>query len=87
MSLLRERLRGQVAKSSRPHRAAEAGSSSFLGTRPQFEGLAEESAANIDWAFLERLNHSGRAAADLWLKQEIPPQARQQNRFRFGLPF
>lgn len=47
----------------------------------QFEGLADESAANLDWKFLERLRRAGRAAADLWLKQGIPPKAREQGRF------
>ncbi len=38
----------------------------------QFEGLAEESAANLDWDFLERLHLSGRAAAEDWLKRDLP---------------
>src|SRR5208337_21203 len=58
-----------------------------ISAEEQIEGLAEESAANIDWEFLKRLNLSGRAAADLWLRQEIPPQARQKNRFPLPLPF
>ena len=43
-----------------------------ISAEEQFEGLAEESAANLDWEFLERLNGGGRAAADLWLKQGVP---------------
>jgi len=58
-----------------------------ISAEEQIEGLAEESAANIDWEYLERLNLSGRAAADLWLRQQIPPQARQKNRFPLPLPF
>ncbi len=58
-----------------------------ISAEEQIEGLAEESAADIDWEFLERLNLSGRAAADLWLRQENPPQARQKNRFPLPLPF
>ena len=38
----------------------------------QFEGLADESAATSTGSFLERLHRGGRAAADLWLKQDIP---------------
>jgi NTE family protein len=59
-----------------------------ISAEEQFEGLAEESAANLDWGFLERLKHAGRAAADLWLKREIPPQAHEaweQGRFRSAL--
>ena len=37
-----------------------------------FEGLAKESAGNVDRDFLERLRQSGRAAADLWLERGIP---------------
>ena len=38
----------------------------------EFEGLADESASNLDWNFLERLHASGRVAADLWLRQDMP---------------
>jgi NTE family protein len=38
----------------------------------EFEGLADESAGNLGWAFLERLHASGRAAATLWLRQDMP---------------
>jgi NTE family protein len=38
----------------------------------QFDGLGDESARNLDWGFLERLHRGGRAAADDWLKRELP---------------
>jgi NTE family protein len=38
----------------------------------EFEGLADESAGNLDWDLLERLHASGRIAADLWLRQDMP---------------
>ena len=37
-----------------------------------FEGLASESAGNVDREFLERLRQSGRAAAGLWLERGLP---------------
>jgi NTE family protein len=45
----------------------------------EFEGLADESAGNLDWDFLERLHASGRTAADLWLNKDMPqsPSARR----------
>ena len=48
----------------------------------EFEGLADESAGNLDWDFLERLHASGRVAADLWLKQDMPqsPSARRPDK-------
>jgi NTE family protein len=46
-----------------------------ISAQEEFEGLAEESAGNLDWDFLERLRSSGRAAADLWLRQEMPQGA------------
>jgi hypothetical protein len=48
----------------------------------EFEGLADESAGNLDWKFLERLHASGRTAADLWLKQDMPqsPLARRPDK-------
>jgi hypothetical protein len=33
---------------------------------------ADESAGNLDWRFLDRLHASGRVAADLWLRQDMP---------------
>ena len=41
----------------------------------EFEGVAEESAWNLDWGFLERLQASGRVAAELWLRQDMPQAA------------
>jgi NTE family protein len=48
----------------------------------EIEGLADESAGNLDWDFLERLHASGRTAANLWLKQDMPssPSARRLDR-------
>jgi NTE family protein len=42
----------------------------------EVEGLADESAGNLDWDFLERLRASGRFAAGLWLKQDMPGAVR-----------
>jgi NTE family protein len=44
-----------------------------IAAEEQLAGLAEESAANLGWEFLQRLHDSGRAAAALWLAQEAPP--------------
>ena len=41
-----------------------------------FEGLAKESAGNVDRDFLERLRQSGRAAAGLWLERGVPGDER-----------
>ena len=41
----------------------------------EFEGLAHESAGNLGAEFLERLRSSGRIAADLWLKNDMPQGA------------
>ena len=38
----------------------------------EVEGLAQESAGNLKSEFLERLSASGRTAAGLWLKKEMP---------------
>ncbi len=46
-----------------------------ISAHEEFEGLAEQSAGNLDWDFLDRLHQSGRAAADLWLKQGLPQGA------------
>jgi NTE family protein len=35
----------------------------------EFAGLAEESAGNLEWRFLERLRDSGRAALEAWLEE------------------
>ena len=46
-----------------------------ISAHEEFEGLADESAGNLDWDFLERLHASGRVAADLWLRQDMPQGA------------
>jgi NTE family protein len=46
-----------------------------ISAHEEFEGLSNESAGNLDWDFLERLHRSGRVAADLWLKQDMPQAA------------
>ena len=46
-----------------------------ISAHEEFEGLSDESAGNLDWDFLERLRASGRVAADLWLRQEMPQGA------------
>jgi len=46
-----------------------------ISAHEEFEGLSDESAGNLDWDFLERLHASGRVAADLWLRQEMPQGA------------
>ncbi len=40
----------------------------------QLDGLGDESARNLAWDFLERLHIGGRAAADSWLRQDLPSQ-------------
>jgi NTE family protein len=44
----------------------------------EVEGLAQESAGNLKSEFLERLSASGRTAAGLWLKRDMP-RSRQRN--------
>ena len=46
-----------------------------ISAHEEFEGLSSESAGNLDWDFLERLQESGRVAADLWLRQDMPQGA------------
>jgi NTE family protein len=41
----------------------------------EFDGLSGERATNLAWDFLERLHLAGRAAADNWLKQNLPAHA------------
>jgi len=40
-----------------------------ISAQDEFEGLAEENAANLGWDFLERLRESGRGAAEAWIAQ------------------
>ena len=44
----------------------------------QFDRLADESAANLGWDFLQRLHVGGRAAAGLWLERGLPATAPQR---------
>jgi NTE family protein len=46
-----------------------------ISAHEEFAGLSNESAGNLDWDFLERLRSSGRIAADLWLRQDMPQGA------------
>jgi NTE family protein len=46
-----------------------------ISAHEEFEGLSNESAGNLDWAFLQRLRSSGGIAADLWLRQDMPQGA------------
>lgn len=46
-----------------------------ISAQEHFEELAEQSAGNLGWDFLERLKKSGRAAAELWLKRGLPTAA------------
>jgi NTE family protein len=43
-----------------------------ISAEEQFAGLAEESAANVGWKFLERLHQAGRDGAGAWLKKDMP---------------
>jgi NTE family protein len=40
-----------------------------ISAQDEFEGLADENAANLGWDFLERLRDSGRGAAEGWMAQ------------------
>ncbi len=40
-----------------------------ISAQDEFEGLADENAANLGWRFLERLHESGRTAAEAWIAQ------------------
>jgi NTE family protein len=44
----------------------------------EVEGLALESSGNLGAEFIERLRASGRIAADLWLKKDMPQAASRQ---------
>ena len=43
-----------------------------ISAHEEFEGLGDQSASNLEWDFLERLYRGGRAAAELWLKHDLP---------------
>jgi NTE family protein len=40
-----------------------------ISAQDEFEGLADENAANLGWRFLESLSESGRRATETWLAQ------------------
>lgn len=40
-----------------------------IAAEDEFEGLADETATNLGWDFLERLRDSGRHAADVWITE------------------
>ena len=40
-----------------------------ISAQEEFEGLADESAGNLGWEFLERLRASGRSAVETWLDE------------------
>ncbi len=44
-----------------------------ISAEDEIAGLGSESAGDLNWAFLERLHHSGRAAVDLWFEEAQPP--------------
>lgn len=44
----------------------------LIAAHDEIDNLARESAANLDWSFLEKLFASGRAAASEWLKTQAP---------------
>jgi len=46
-----------------------------ISAQEHFEDLAEKSAGNLGWDFLESLQRSGRAAAELWLNRGLPAAA------------
>ena len=43
-----------------------------ISAQDEFADLADESAGNLGWDFLERLREGGRAAAELWLRRGLP---------------
>ncbi|HEY1942389.1 MAG TPA: patatin-like phospholipase family protein [Roseiarcus sp.] len=46
-----------------------------ISAQDEFEGLANESAGNLGWEFLERLRESGRGAVEAWLEEAAPRAA------------
>jgi NTE family protein len=53
-----------------------------ISAQEEFVGLAEESAGNLDWEFLERLRASGAGAVEAWLDET--PRASGWTRRRLG---
>ncbi|MGD0640118.1 MAG: patatin-like phospholipase family protein [Roseiarcus sp.] len=43
-----------------------------ISAQDEYEGLANESAGNLGWAFLQRLQESGRGAVEVWLDEAAP---------------
>ena len=43
-----------------------------ISAQDEFEGLADESAGNLGWDFLQRLRTSGRGAVEAWLDEAAP---------------
>jgi len=48
-----------------------------ISAQDEFAGLADESAGNLGWAFLERLHQSGRGAVEAWLDEAAPAGSRR----------
>jgi NTE family protein len=46
-----------------------------ISAQEQLADLSGESAGNLGWDFLDRLQRGGRDAADLWLKRDLPSAA------------
>ncbi len=43
-----------------------------ISAQEEFAGLADESAGNLGWKFLQRLRSSGRGAVEAWLEEAAP---------------
>ncbi|THD44672.1 MAG: patatin-like phospholipase family protein [Bradyrhizobium sp.] len=48
-----------------------------ISAQDEFAGLADESAGNLGWDFLERLRQGGRAAVENWFVDAEPPAPRR----------
>ena len=48
-----------------------------VSAQEEVEGLADESAGNLGWEFLERLRDSGRGAVEAWLEEAAPRAVRR----------
>ena len=48
-----------------------------ISAQDEFAGLADESAGNLGWPFLERLRESGRNAVEAWLDDAAPRATRR----------
>jgi len=42
-----------------------------ISAQDEFEGLADENAANLGWGFLQSLRGSGRAATEAWIRRSV----------------